>query len=158
MPDKIKVLMVCHGNICRSVAAQYIFTDMIRKAGRQAEFLIESAATTREEIGAPIYPLMRATLERHGVPIGDHRAVQVTKTDYQNYDLIIGMDRENLCDLNRILGADPDGKIQNLLAYAGRGEDEVFDPWYSRDFEQAYRDIKEGCEGLLKAIDEGLSA
>lgn len=146
------ILFICHGNICRSVAAEYIFTEMVKQAGLEDRIHIASAAATREEIGSPIYPPMRQTLEGHGVPIGDHQAVQVQTSDYDKFDFIIGMDRENRRDLMRIFNGDPQGKVYNLLAFADRGGAEVFDPWYSRDFEQAYRDICDGCTGLLQYL------
>ena len=150
MRDKIKILFVCHGNICRSVSAQYILQEMVDSKGCGEDFWIDSAATSMEEIGNPIYPPMRITLENHGVPVGDHRARQLKKKDYGNYDLFLGMDEENMYYMNRILGGDPEGKIHYLMEYTDIPTAKIEDPWYTRNFEKAYQDIFLGCQGLLE--------
>ena len=132
----IKILFVCHGNICRSVGAQYILQDMVNRRGLAGGFLIESAAATTEEIGNPIYPPMERALRKKGIPIGDH-------------DLLIGMDEENLSDMNWILGGDPEGKLHYLMEYTCRPEHKIEDPWYTRRFDACADEIIEGCEGLL---------
>lgn len=145
----IKILFICHGNICRSVSAQYIFQDLVERQGIAGQFEIDSAATSREEIGNTIYPPMRKALEQHGVKIGTHHARQVTKQDYDHFNLIIGMDHENRYYLKRILGEDSEEKIHYLLEYIGQSQTEIEDPWYSRNFEKAYQDILAGCKGLF---------
>lgn len=150
-----KILFVCHGNICRSPMAEYILKDLVRKAGRAEEFEIASCATSREEIwggvGNPVYPPAKAELLKHGVPCPDRRAVQLQKSDYSRYDLLIGMDETNIYSMMRILGSDPEHKVHKLLDYTGRGGD-VADPWYSERFDIAYRDIEEGCKALLEQL------
>ena len=148
----IKILFICHGNICRSAAACYVMKELVRREGLEKEFLIDSAATSTEEIGEPVYPPMRRTLESHGIPCGGHHARQMTRRDYDNFDLLIAMDSENLYYMNRMYRQDPEGKFRNLLDYAGRPGQEVSDPWYTRDFETAYQDVLEGCEGIIAAF------
>lgn len=149
-----KILFVCHGNICRSPMAEFIFKDMLRKKGLQKAFAVDSCATSREEIwngvGNPVYPPAQAVLLRHGIDPAGKRAVQLQKNDYQRYDLLIGMDRANLRNMQRILGGDPQGKIHKLLEYVGSSAD-VSDPWYTGDFDRCYKDIYAGCAALLAA-------
>ena len=152
----IKVLFICHGNVCRSVSAQYIFDEMIREAGLEDQLFCESAATSREEIGNPIYPPMKQALVNHGVVIGDHRARQLRQSDYDEYDLIIGMDSENMYYMKHILGDDTEGKIHTLMEYTDRPDELIDDPWYTRDFETAYRLIKKGCGALFERLREDL--
>ena len=149
-----RILFICHGNICRSTCAHYVFQDMVDKAGLNKEFYIDSAATSREELGNPVYPPMRRTLESHGVPILDHRARQLTRQDYDKYDMLIGTDDENLYYMNRICGGDPEGKFSLLMDYSDRPGTEISDPWYTRDFERTYRDVIRGCEGLFSRLEE----
>ena len=149
----IKILFVCHGNICRSPMAEMIFKDMAEKAGVEDRFEIASAATSTEELGNPVYPPARAELARHGIKCEKRCARQIVKRDYTHYDLLIGMDGANIRNMIRMLGGDPDGKIHRLLEYAGRTGD-VADPWYSDRFDVAYEDIRAGCEGLLKRLIE----
>ena len=146
-----KVLFVCHGNICRSVMAEFIFKDMVSKADLADEFGIDSAATSREEIGNDIYPPAKRKLTEKGIPFGRHYARRVTAKDYDNYDYIILMDDENTRHIKRIIPDDPEGKISLLLPWAGR-RGSVADPWYTGDFETCYRDILEGCTALLEKI------
>ncbi len=150
-----KILFVCHGNICRSPMAEFIFKDLVRKCGREGEFEVASCATSREEIwngvGNPVYPPAREELAKHGIACAGKRAVQLTKADYNQYDLLIGMDENNIRNMMRILGADPEGKVHKLMDYTGRGGD-VADPWYSDRFDIAYRDIEEGCKTLLEHL------
>ena len=139
----VKILFICHGNICRSPMGEYILKDMAARQGRSGEFEIDSAAVSREEIGHPVYPPARRELQRRGVPCGGHRARQVTMADYEKFDRIYYMDRSNARLLARILPANPD-KIRPLL------EREVADPWYTGDFAQAFEDITEGCKRILE--------
>ena len=152
----IKVLFICHGNICRSPMAEFVMKDMVKKAGRDGEFKIDSAATTTEEIwngvGNPVYPPARKKLLEHGIDPGDKRARLAVRDDYQEYDYIIGMDSENMYDMKRIFGEDPNGKLSLLMDHTderGRG---VADPWYTRDFESTWKDVVKGCTGLLEEI------
>lgn len=145
----IKVLFVCHGNICRSTMAQSVFQHMVDTAGIGEGFLIESAATSREEIGNPPHYGTREKLRQERIPLVPHRAVQMTRQDYLDYDYLIGMDTANIRNMQRIAGGgDPKGKIYKLLAFAGQSRD-VADPWYTGDFEATYRDVVEGCEAFL---------
>ena len=146
----IKILFVCHGNICRSVSAEYIFNMMVKEKGLESVLFSDSAATSTEEIGNPVYPPMERALRTHNVPIGDHRARQIRRGDYDKYDLIIGMDEENMYYLKRILGDDPMYKIHYLMEYTDTPDAKIEDPWYTRDFEKAYQDIYKGCLGLLE--------
>lgn len=150
----VKILFVCHGNICRSVGAQYIFNSMIEEEHLGNVLMCDSAATSREEIGNPIYPPMRRALEGHGIPIGDHRAIQLRRSDYDDYDILIGMDSENMYYMKHILGEDTDGKVHTLMEYTDSPNTLIDDPWYTRDFEEAYRLIKKGCRALLEYLKE----
>ncbi len=146
-----KILFVCLGNICRSPMAEMILKDMVKKRGLEEQFEIASCATSTEEIGNPVYPPARAELARRGVPCEHRRARQLTKVDYDAYDLLIGMDESNIRNMHRMLGGDPKGKIRKMMTFAGSRRD-VADPWYTGGFDVTYRDITEGCEGLLKAL------
>ena len=149
----IKVLFICHGNICRSTMAESVFTHMVKERGLEDEFYINSAATSREEIGnGPHYGTV-GKLRQEGIPVIPHRAVQMTKADYDNYDYLIGMDSANIHNMNRIAGGDPDGKIYKMLSFAGKGRD-VADPWYTGDFDSTYRDVVEGLQGFLDYLEE----
>ena len=151
MSEKIKILFVCHGNICRSTMAESVMTHLVREAHLEHLFEINSAATSREEIGnSPHYGTVNE-LRYRGVPVVPHRAVQMTKADYDYYDYLIGMDTANIRNMNRIADGDPDGKIRKLMDYTGSGAD-VSDPWYSDRFDIAYEDIYKGCSALLEAI------
>lgn len=149
----IKVLFVCHGNICRSTMAESVFTHMVKQRHMEHLFEIDSAATSREEIGnGPHYGTV-GKLRQVGIPVVPHRAVQMTSQDYDYYDYLIGMDTANIRNMNRIAGGDPDGKIYKLLSFAGSGRD-VADPWYTGDFDSTYRDVIEGLEGFLNFLKE----
>ena len=144
---------VWHGNICRSTMAQSIFTYLINKQGLADLFYVDSAGTSREEIGNPVHYGTVARLKQAGIPVIPHRAVQMTKRDYAEYDFLIGMDTQNIRNMHRIVGGDPDGKIYKMMTFAGSGRD-VADPWWTGDFEATYEDILEGCQGLLRFILE----
>ena len=148
----VKILFVCHGNICRSPTAEYVMKDMVRRAGLEEAFEIASAATSREELGNPVYPPARRLLAAHGIDCSDKRARQLRQDDYDRWDLIIGMDEENMYHMRRIFGGDWDGKLHNMMEYAGRPDDPVADPWYTRDFERTWQDISEACAGLLEEL------
>ena len=146
-----KMLFICHGNICRSPMAEYIFRDMVQRQGLAERFHIASAATSREEIGNPIYPPARRKLAEHGITCGGHAARQLTKNDYKEFDLLIGMDGANLRNMHRICGGDPDGKIHLLLDYTDHPRD-VVDPWYTGDFEATWQDVLTGCQRLIAEL------
>ncbi len=145
----IKILFICHGNICRSTMAQFLFQDMINKSGLTDQFYIDSAATSREEIGAPPHHGTVQKLKHEGIPVLPHRAVQVTKNDYDKYDYLIGMDSMNIRNMMRILSEDPEQKVCRLLDFTDEPRD-IVDPWYTGNFDVTYDNIKEGCEALLK--------
>ena len=147
-----KVLFCCHGNICRSPMAEFVMKDLVKKAGLEKEFHIESAACTREELGNPVFPPARRELAKHGIDCAGKTARLLTRGDYQRYDLLIGMDDENMWDMRHICGGDPDRKIHLLMEYAGRPGSEVADPWYTRDFKATWRDVEDGCKGLLRLL------
>ena len=149
----MRILFICHGNICRSPMAEYIMKELVKREGVAGDWEIESAAVSSEEIGNPVYPPARRKLLEQGIPCGQHAARQMTRADYDRFDLLIGMDRSNLRTMQRICGGDPEGKIFRLLDFTGQAGD-VADPWYTGDFEATYRDIKAGCEGLLLRISE----
>lgn len=145
----IKILFVCHGNICRSPMAEFVMKDLVGKAGADERFFIASAATSTEEIGNPVYPPARRKLAEHGIGCAGKTARQMTAADYREYDLLIGMDSANLRNMRRICGGDPEGKIRLLMDFTDRPGD-VADPWYTGDFETTWRDISAGCRGLLE--------
>ncbi|MBP1536171.1 MAG: low molecular weight phosphotyrosine protein phosphatase [Ruminococcus sp.] len=146
-----KLMFVCHGNICRSPMAEFIMKDMVKKAGLSDELEIASSAVSTEELGNHVYPPARDILAEHGISCKGKCAQLFSRRDYREYDLILVMDRSNLRNIMRIIGQDTDGKVHLLLEYAGRS-DSVADPWYTGDFSTAYRDIEEGCRGLLDSL------
>lgn len=151
MIDKIKVLMVCHGNICRSTMAQSVMTHLITQHHLESNFLIDSAATSREEIGNPPHYGTVNKLRQVGIPLVPHRARQMTKQDYTKYDYLIGMDDANIRNMERIAGGDPEHKIHKLLEYAGSSR-AIADPWYTGNFDATYADVTEGCEAFLHTL------
>ncbi len=154
----LRIMFVCHGNICRSPMAEFILKDLAKKAGISDRLYICSSATSTEEIfcgkGNPVYPPAKEELRRHGIGCDGKRAVQLTASDYDKYDLFIGMDSANIRNMIRILGGDPDCKIRKMMDYAGGGD--VADPWYCGRFDVTYGDILRGCKGLLEEINSSL--
>lgn len=163
-----KILFVCLGNICRSTMAEYVMRHLVEERGLSGEILCDSAGTSTEEQGNPVHPGTQRVLARHGIPCGRHRARQMTRRDYDAYDLLIGMDEENIQSMLRLLSgrspwgwgrlsaaeirsADPDGKIHKLLDWSAKPRD-IADPWYTHDFDTTYADVREGCESLLDAL------
>lgn len=146
-----KILFLCHGNICRSPMCEFVFAELARRAGVSERFEVASAATSLEEIGNDMYPPAKACLRAHGIPFSRRHARQVTRADYDDYDLLIIMEEYNRRNLRRIIPDDPEDKVHTLMSYTGRDRD-VADPWYTDDFETAYDDILRGCEALLAAL------
>lgn len=152
----MKLLFVCHGNICRSPMAEFYMKDLVKRERLADRFYIASAATSTEEIGNPVYPPARNELDRHGISCAGHAARQLTRSDYAAFDLLIGMDGANIRNMERICGGDPLGKIHRLLDYTSRSGD-VADPWYTGDFEATWQDVSEGCQAILDRLQkEGL--
>lgn len=147
----IKIVFVCLGNICRSPMAEFVFKDMIRKKGKEDIFLIESRATSYEEVGNDIYPGTRQKLIEKGIPFEKRRATVLMPEDYEKYDYIIGMEEANIRNIKRILGEDKDNKIFKLLDFSNSPRD-IADPWYTDKFDLTYNDILEGCEGFLRYL------
>ena len=148
---KFSILFVCHGNICRSPMAEFVMKQLVEEAGRSDEFASASAATSTEEIGNPVYPPARRKLAEHGIGCAGKTARQMTRADYNHYDLLVGMDEANIRNMRRISGGDPEGKIHQLLAFTDR-PGEVADPWYTGNFDATWRDVLEGCQCLLNKI------
>lgn len=146
-----RILFVCHGNICRSPMAEFIMKDLVKKAGLEDDFYIESAATSTEEIGNSVYPPARRKLAEHGIDSSGKTARQMTRNDYVRFDLLVGMDEWNIRNMKRIAGSDPEGKICKLLDFTSRHSD-VADPWYTGDFETTYCDVLDGCVELLSKL------
>lgn len=149
----VKVLFVCHGNICRSPMAEYIFRDLVWRAGLQEKYAAQSAATSTEELGNPVYPPAHRELERHGISCKGKTARQVRRQDYAEYDHLIYMEQYNHPRLMRIIGEDPEGKCRRLLDFTEQPGD-IDDPWYTGDFATAYGQIEAGCRGLLAYLEE----
>lgn len=147
----IKILFVCHGNICRSPMAEFVMKDLVKKVGMEDAFHIASAATSTEEIGNPVYPPARRKLSEHGISCAGKTARQLRKADYVQYDYLVGMDSANYRNMQRICGGDPEEKISLLLDYTNH-PGSVADPWYTGDFEATWRDVLDGCQGLLAEI------
>ncbi len=148
-----RILFICHGNICRSPMAEFVMKDLVKKAGLEQELYIQSAATSTEEIGNPVYPPVCRKLAEHGIDCSGKRSRQLKNSDYEEYDLLIGMDQQNLRNMHRICGGDFADKMHLLLDYTDRPGN-VADPWYTRDFEVTWRDVEDGCRGLLKKLIE----
>ena len=148
----IRVLFVCHGNICRSTMTQFVFQHMVNDQGLKDKFYIDSAATSREEIGNPPHYGTVNKLRQEGIPVLKHRAIQMTKQDYKEYDYIIGMDAWNIRNIMRIIGSDPEKKVFMLLDFTDRPGTEIADPWYTGNFDATYDDVLEGCTGLLEHL------
>lgn len=151
-----KILFVCHGNICRSPMAEFVMKDMVRRAGLGAEFEIASAATSSEEFGNPVHPGTVRKLAEHCISCAGKRARRMIREDYAVYDYLVGMDGANIYSMKRICGGDPDGKIRLLLSFSG-SERDIADPWYTGDFDATWRDVNEGCRGLLDFLMAGRS-
>ncbi len=151
----MRVMFVCHGNICRSPMAEFILRDMVKKSGRDSEFEIASCATSTEEIwngiGNPVYPPARAELKKHGISCEGKRAVLLLREDYEKYDIFLCMDEKNVRNALRILGGDRENKVRKLMSFTGDARD-VADPWYSGDFERTYSDILSGCQAFLSSV------
>ena len=146
-----RILFICHGNICRSPMAEFVMKDLVKKAGLEGQFHIESAATSTEEIGNPVYPPVKRKLAEHGIDCTGKTARQLKNSDYDQYDLLLGMDRANLRNMHRICGGDFAGKLRLLMDYTDHPGD-VADPWYTGDFETTWQDVLTGCQGLLKYL------
>ena len=149
-----KILFVCHGNICRSPMAEFVMKDLVRKEKLEWKYEIASAATSSEELGNPVYPPARRKMAEHGISCAGKTARRLTRDDYHEYDLLIGMDHMNFRNMHRICGEDTEGKIHLLMDYTSR-PGEVADPWYTGDFEETWQDVCEGCRGLLDALEKG---
>ena len=147
-----RILFVCLGNICRSPMAEYVMRDLVRQAGLEDQVQVASSATSREELGNPVYPPARRKLAEHGIACEGHAARQMTAADYDRFDLLIGMDQNNLRNMNRICGGDPQHKLRMLMDYTDR-PGEVADPWYTGDFERTWQDVLAGCQGLLEQLE-----
>ena len=147
-----KILFICHGNICRSTMAEFVMKNLVAKAGLEHKFYIESAATSREEIGNDTDPRTKRKLTEMGVPFTRRKARQMTKTDYNEFDYIICMDDNNIRNMMRIIGSDPDGKVTKLLEHAGRNEN-IADPWYTGNFDDTWDGVLEGCSALLEELN-----
>ena len=147
----IKILFVCHGNICRSPMAEFVMKDLVRKAGREEQFIIASKAARRDELGNDTHYGTKAKLRQMGVPFEKRKATLLSKSDYDAYDYLIAMDRENVSDMLRLFGGDPDKKIHMLLEFAGLKR-EVADPWYTGNFDETYEDVLIGCKGLMRML------
>lgn len=147
-----KILFICHGNICRSPMAEFLLKDIVNKRGLADAFEIASAATSREEIGNPVHYGTRTKLAKFGISVAGKHAVQVTKRDYEHYDLLLVMDSNNIRNLRRVLGEDTQNKVHLLLDYTERKGESIADPWYTGDFDVTYNDIMEGLAGLLEQL------
>ena len=151
---KTRVAFVCWGNICRSTLSESVFTYKVKEKGLSDQFVIDSFATSTEEIGNPPHRGTVNKLKEVGIPLVPHRAKQITFSDYDNFDYIIGMDSINIKYLNRMVKGDPDGKVSKLLDYTSRKGADIADPWYTGNFDATYRDVNEGCDALLAYILE----
>ena len=150
----IKILFVCHGNICRSTMAQFVFLHLARQEGCAEDFYVDSAGVSAEELGNPVHPGTRRKLAQVGISCGAHHARVVRREEYGEFDLLIGMDEGNLRGMRRILGCDPDGKMYALLDFAGRPGESIADPYYTGNFDATFADVMAGCQGLLNRLTE----
>ena len=148
-----KILFVCHGNICRSTMAESVMTHLVNERNLADKYYINSAATSTEEIGSEVHFGTKNVLKRHGIVSIPHRAVQLKKSDYDNYDLIIGMDNANIRNILKIVGGDDKNKVHMMLEYTNEHR-EVADPWYTGDFDKTFEDVLKGCKGLLEKLEE----
>ena len=146
-----RILFICHGNICRSTMAEFVMKDLVRKSGRENDFFIDSKATSTEEIGNPPHPGTVRKMHQVGIPMNPHRASQMKKSDYEDFDLILGMDSWNIRNIFKTTGGDSEGKVHMLLDYTNHPRD-IADPWYTHNFDETYNDVLEGCEALLNAL------
>ena len=146
-----RILFVCHGNICRSPMAEFVMKELVKKNGLSSRFHIESAATSSEELGSPVYPPVRKLLAERGISTDGKTARRITEADYNRFDYIVGMDRNNLRNMLRCFGGDPEGKISLLMDHTGDNRD-VADPWYTRDFRATEQDVDRGCTALLEKL------
>ncbi|HIZ79325.1 MAG TPA: low molecular weight phosphotyrosine protein phosphatase [Candidatus Lachnoclostridium stercorigallinarum] len=149
----IKILFICHGNICRSPMAEFVLKDMVARRGLKDQFYIASAATSREEIGNPVHRGTREKLREHGISTAGKCAVQLKKSDYEAFDYLLGMEKWNISNIMRIIGTDPDHKVYRLLDFSDRPRD-IADPWYTGNFDVTYDDVVEGCEALLAYLEK----
>ncbi len=149
----IKILFICHGNICRSPMAEFVMKDIIQKEGKSAQYYVASAATSFEEIGNPVHPGTRNKLRQVGISTEGKYAVHLERTDYQKYDFLIGMDSWNMKNIMRIIGSDPDNKVYKLLDFTTHPAD-IDDPWYTHDFDTTYREVLEGCQALWEYVNQ----
>lgn len=149
----IRILFICHGNICRSPMAEFVMKDLVKKMGLEPRFQIASAATSTEEIGNPVHRGTREKLREHGISTDGKRAVQLKKSDYDQYDYLLGMESWNLTNMMRILKNDPEHKVHRLLDFSDRPRD-IADPWYTGNFDVTYDDVVEGCEAFLAHLEE----
>ena len=149
-----KILFICHGNICRSPMAEFVMKDLVRKAGLSGRYEIASAAISTEEIGHPVYPPAQRKLSEHSIDCSGKTARQLNALDYEKFDLLIGMDLANIRNMYRICGGDFSDKMHLLMDYTDR-PGEVADPWYTGNFEGTWRDVLEGCQGLLMSLESG---
>ncbi|MDR2545949.1 MAG: low molecular weight phosphotyrosine protein phosphatase [Lachnospiraceae bacterium] len=150
--QKTKILFICHGNICRSPMAEFVMKDMVAKAGIGEHYFIASAATSTEELGNPVYPGTRKRLAKEGISVAGKTGIQIRRSDYEEYDFLIGMDTRNINNMMRVFGSDPEEKVQRLLDYTDSPAD-IADPWYTGDFDTTYDDVVAGCTALLKLIE-----
>lgn len=149
-----RIMFVCHGNICRSPMAEFVFKDLLKRKHLEDQFVVASSATSREEIGHPVHPGTRKILAENGISCAGKTSAQFRKSDYAIYDYIVCMDDFNIRNLNRIIGSDVEGKVSKLLDFTGRPGD-IADPWYTGDFDVTYDDVVAGCEALLDYVLKG---
>ena len=151
----IKVLFICHGNICRSTMAEYVMKHLVKQSGIESDFFIDSAGTSNEEHGNPVHRGTQKKLRKEGIPCGNHRARKMCREEYAAFDYIICMERYNIQNIMRIIGNDPEHKVQRLLDYTNRARD-IADPWYTGNFDETFDDVMEGCQAFLSYLMEHL--